>query len=42
MKQEEKDRILGLCHGGIDGMHFGREKIYRKVPSNNESLLTNA
>ena len=42
MKQEEKDRILSFCHGGIDGMHFGRDKTYRKVQSNNELLLTNA
>ena len=28
---EEKERILSMCHSGIDGMHFGRDKTYKKV-----------
>ena len=31
VKQEEKDRILKMCHSGMDGMHFGRDKTYKKV-----------
>ena len=31
VKQEEKDRILEMCHSGMDGMHFGRDKTYTKV-----------
>ena len=37
-----KGPIVSLCHGGIDGMHFGRDKMYKKVQSNNDLLLTNA
>ncbi len=28
---KEKKRILQMCHGGVGGMHFGRDKIYNKV-----------
>ena len=28
VKQEEKSRILNMCHDGLDGMHFGRDKTY--------------
>ena len=31
VKEEEKKRILRMCHQGIDGMHFGRDKTYSKV-----------
>ena len=31
VKQEEKERILQMCHSGVDGMHFGRDKTYMKV-----------
>ena len=31
MKQAEKERILKMCHSGVDGMHFGRDKTYKKV-----------
>ena len=31
VKQEEKSRILNMCHDGLDGMHFGRDKTYGKV-----------
>ena len=31
VKQDEKDRILKMCHSGVDGMHFGRDKTYKKV-----------
>ena len=31
VKKEEKDRILRMCHSGVDGMHFGRDKTYKKV-----------
>ena len=31
MKQDEKERILKMCHSGVDGMHFGRDKTYKKV-----------
>ncbi len=36
VKQEEKNRILKMyemCHDGVDGMHFGRDKTYGKVCS---------
>ena len=31
VKEEDKQNILSMCHGGIDGMHFGRDKTYGKV-----------
>ena len=31
VKEEDKKRILKMCHEGIDGMHFGRDKTYGKV-----------
>ena len=31
VKQEDKSRILNMCHDGLDGMHFGRDKTYGKV-----------
>lgn len=31
VKEEEKKKILSMCHSGIDGMHFGRDKTYGKV-----------
>ena len=31
VKEEEKKCILQMCHNGIDGMHFGRDKTYGKV-----------
>ena len=31
VKEDEKRRILRMCHDGIDGMHFGRDKTYGKV-----------
>ena len=31
VKQDEKERILKMCHSGVDGMHFGRDKTYKKV-----------
>ena len=31
VKQVEKERILKMCHSGVDGMHFGRDKTYKKV-----------
>ena len=31
VKEEEKKQILRMCHDGIDGMHFGRDKTYGKV-----------
>ncbi len=31
VKEEEKTTILTMCHSGIDGMHFGRDKTYSKV-----------
>ena len=31
VKEEDKQKILSMCHGGIDGMHFGRDKTYGKV-----------
>ena len=31
VKEEKKKRILQMCHNGIDGMHFGRDKTYGKV-----------
>ena len=31
VKEEEKKRILRMCHQGIDGMHFGRDKTYGKI-----------
>ena len=33
VKEEEKKTILTMCHSGIDGMHFGRDKTYFKVIS---------
>ena len=30
-EEEEKKKILTMCHSGIDGMHFGRDKTYFKV-----------
>ena len=30
MKIEEK-RVIMMCHEGIDGMHFGREKTYAMI-----------
>ena len=34
VKEEEKQKILSMCHDGIDGMHFGRDKTYRKASYN--------
>ena len=31
VKQDEKERILKMCHSGVDGMHFGRDKTYKNV-----------
>ena len=31
VKEEEKQKILSMCHDGIDGMHFGRDKTYGKA-----------
>ena len=31
VNEEEKKRILRICHEGIDGVHFGRDKTYGKV-----------
>ena len=31
VKEEDKQKILSMCHDGIDGMHFGRDKTYGKV-----------
>ena len=31
VKEEDKQRILAMCHSGVDGMHFGRDKTYGKV-----------
>ena len=31
VKQDEKERILKMCHSGVDGMHFSRDKTYKKV-----------
>ena len=31
VKEEEKKRILRMCHQDIDRMHFGRDKTYGKV-----------
>ena len=31
VKEEEKKQILRMCHDGIDGMHFDRDKTYGKV-----------
>ena len=31
VKEEDKQGILAMCHSGVDGMHFGRDKTYGKV-----------
>ena len=31
VKEDEKQKILSMCHDGIDGMHFGRDKTYAKA-----------
>ena len=31
VKQDEKERILKMCHSGVEGMHFARDKTYKKV-----------
>ena len=31
VKAEDKQRILSICHSGVDGIHFGRDKTYGKV-----------
>ena len=31
MSRQEKERLMQACHDGIDGGHFGRDKIYLKV-----------
>ena len=34
VKEEEKQKILSMCHDGIDGMHFGHDKMYGKASYN--------
>ena len=31
VKQDEKERILKMCHSGVDGVHFGRDKTYKNL-----------
>ena len=35
---EQKNRIMRVCHDGVDGSHFGRDKTLSKVSNKKDSV----